>query len=119
MKQLKIFLLMAVAVFSFSVANAQKSKVKTNKMAADTVAYQCPMKCEGDKTYSQAGKCPKCGKNLKAVAKPAVAAAYQCPMKCEGDKTYDKAGKCPKCNMNLTKVEPKNETDNHQGHKHN
>lgn len=119
MKQFKIFLLMAVAVFSFSAANAQKSKVKNNKMAADTVAYQCPMKCEGDKTYSKAGKCPKCGMNLKAVAKPAVAAAYQCPMKCEGDKTYDKAGKCPKCNMNLAKVEPKKETDNHQGHNHN
>lgn len=27
--------------------------------------YQCPMKCEGEKTYAQAGKCPKCGMNLK------------------------------------------------------
>lgn len=28
--------------------------------------YQCPMKCEGDKTYAQAGKCPKCGMELKS-----------------------------------------------------
>lgn len=29
-------------------------------------AYQCPMKCEGEKTYAQAGKCPKCGMDLKS-----------------------------------------------------
>lgn len=26
--------------------------------------YKCPMKCEGDKTYSKPGKCPKCGMDL-------------------------------------------------------
>ena len=109
---------MAIAAFSFIAVNAQSSKVKTNKVAADIVAYQCPMKCEGSKTYDKAGKCPKCGMDLKAAAKPAVAAVYQCPMKCEGDKTYDKAGKCPECNMNLTKLETKKEKDNHQGHNH-
>ena len=36
-----------------------KEKEKT------TVAYYCPMKCEGDKTYDKAGKCPTCGMNLK------------------------------------------------------
>ena len=36
-----------------------KEKEKT------TVAYYCPMKCEGDKTYDKAGKCPSCGMNLK------------------------------------------------------
>lgn len=30
--------------------------------------YQCPMKCEGDKTYSAPGKCPKCNMALKEVA---------------------------------------------------
>jgi len=29
--------------------------------------YQCPMKCEGDKTYEKAGKCPSCGMNLEEV----------------------------------------------------
>lgn len=27
--------------------------------------YQCPMKCEGDKTYDQPGNCPVC--NMKLV----------------------------------------------------
>ena len=29
--------------------------------------YACPMKCEGDKTYDKAGKCPKCGMELQDV----------------------------------------------------
>lgn len=31
-------------------------------------SYQCPMKCEGDKTYAAPGKCPKCNMDLKEVA---------------------------------------------------
>ena len=27
--------------------------------------YYCPMKCEGEKTYDEAGKCPVCGMDLK------------------------------------------------------
>lgn len=27
--------------------------------------YFCPMKCEGEKTYDEAGKCPVCGMDLK------------------------------------------------------
>lgn len=30
--------------------------------------YFCPMKCEGEKTYDQAGRCPVCRMKLKAVA---------------------------------------------------
>lgn len=30
-----------------------------------SAVYQCPMKCEGDKTYGKPGKCPKCGMELK------------------------------------------------------
>jgi Cu+-exporting ATPase len=26
--------------------------------------YRCPMKCEGEKTYSEPGKCPVCGMYL-------------------------------------------------------
>ncbi len=26
--------------------------------------YYCPMKCEGEKTYDEAGKCPVCGMDL-------------------------------------------------------
>lgn len=33
---------------------------------ADTI-YQCPMKCEGDKTYSKPGDCPVCNMHLASV----------------------------------------------------
>lgn len=29
-----------------------------------TPRYYCPMRCEGDKTYSAPGNCPVCGMNL-------------------------------------------------------
>jgi hypothetical protein len=29
--------------------------------------YQCPMKCEKEKTYDKQGKCPKCGMDLQVV----------------------------------------------------
>jgi|JI10StandDraft_1071094.scaffolds.fasta_scaffold11973_4 hypothetical protein len=34
---------------------------------AHAAAYQCPMKCEGDKTYAEAGRCPVCNMDLKEV----------------------------------------------------
>ena len=37
-----------------------------NKMMAVAI-YQCPMKCEGDKTYDSPGQCPTCKMDLKEV----------------------------------------------------
>lgn len=37
------------------------------EMHEDHVMYQCPMKCEGDKMYEEAGSCPKCGMDMKEV----------------------------------------------------
>lgn len=34
------------------------------KKASTESGYYCPMKCEGNKTYSQPGRCPVCGMNL-------------------------------------------------------
>ncbi len=31
--------------------------------------YQCPMKCEGEKMYDSAGKCPVCQMDMKEVKK--------------------------------------------------
>lgn len=31
------------------------------------ILYQCPMKCEGDKTYNEPGRCPVCGMYLAPV----------------------------------------------------
>ena len=123
MNKLKMFLVMAIAIFSFSASDAQtaKKKVQTKKVKT-AMHYQCPMKCEGEKTYHKNGKCPVCGmqmKAVKAVKKDVAQASYQCPMKCEGDKMYANAGKCPVCNMNLKNVVAKKGTDGHDGHNHN
>ena len=32
---------------------------------ASAKTFSCPMKCEKDKTYDKAGKCPSCGMDLK------------------------------------------------------
>jgi Cu2+-exporting ATPase len=44
-----------------------------SKVQKETAAYKCPMNCEGDKTYTKAGKCPVCNMNLaKADTKKAA-----------------------------------------------
>lgn len=73
--------------------------------------YQCPMKCEGDKTYDEPGNCPVCKMELKKVSTDIADAHYQCPMKCEGDKTYDEAGNCPVCKMELKKIDEDHDHD--------
>lgn len=37
------------------------------EMSDEHTMYQCPMKCEADKMYEEAGSCPKCGMDLKEV----------------------------------------------------
>ncbi len=63
-------MLLTAALIVTSCNNAQKSE-NTEKQQTQEVAqakkYQCPMKCEGDKTYDKPGKCPKCGMDLKEV----------------------------------------------------
>ena len=59
----------------FTSCNSADNKTKTEAKAKtvkatekETAEYQCPMHCEGDKTYDKPGKCPVCGMNLKEVA---------------------------------------------------
>lgn len=43
-------------------------KNNTSKSQSDgAVAYQCPMKCEGDKTYAEPGSCPVCKMDLREI----------------------------------------------------
>lgn len=92
MNQIKLLLVMAIAIFSFSAINAQTKKKSVKKTSTT--------KTTGAKTAT-------------AVVK------YQCPMKCEGHKTYAKEGKCPVCTMNLAKVDTKKATTGNEGHTHN
>ncbi len=76
--------------------------------------YFCPMKCEGEKTFDEPGRCPVC--KMKLVPVPSgeemqsegstgsSSGKYFCPMKCEGEKTYDEPGRCPVCKMKLVPV---------------
>ena len=67
MKYLKILLMAVLTILSVS-GFAQKTEDPKGKanVVADTV-YQCPMKCEGDKTYTKEGKCPDCNMALKKI----------------------------------------------------
>ena len=67
--------------------------------------YYCPMYCEGDKVYDEAGDCAVCGMDLLKVPDlTPQATQYACPMQCEGDKIYDEAGDCPVCGMDLVPI---------------
>ena len=45
--------------------------------ADNASAYACPMKCEGEKVYPVAGKCPVCGMDLKPVSGAAASIVYE------------------------------------------
>ncbi len=120
---------MAIAAVTFTACkNTPKASEEseateaTEKMAA--VEYQCPMKCEGDKTYAEMGKCPECGMDLKALEADSTMQmameSYQCPMKCEGDKTYTEMGACPECGMDLKALNADSDGNeqSHEGHMH-
>lgn len=59
-----VFMVIAGVTFT-ACKNSPKPSEKseaTEQMAV--TEYQCPMKCEGNKTYSEIGSCPECGMDL-------------------------------------------------------
>lgn len=67
----KVIGILAVALLSLTISckdnkGEQKDEMH-NEMSDNHTKYACPMKCEGDKTYDEAGSCPKCGMDLEAV----------------------------------------------------
>ncbi len=52
-------------VFAIALISCNSTANPTSGNPADQ--YQCPMKCEGEKTYAQAERCPVCGMNLVKV----------------------------------------------------
>lgn len=57
MKRIKIVLVLFISLVSFI-------SCKDNKELA---TYQCPMKCEVNKTYNKEGSCPVCNMDLKPI----------------------------------------------------
>jgi len=64
----KLILSIAVIGFLASCSSSTEEATKTEETNVETAAvggdYYCPMKCEGDKTYAEAGKCGACGMDL-------------------------------------------------------
>ncbi len=56
---IKLFAIAATLVVGFAI-NACNSNKKV-------VAYQCPMNCQTDTAYANAGKCPVCEMDLEGV----------------------------------------------------
>ena len=73
--------------------------------------YYCPMFCEGEKVYDQAGDCPVCGMDLvKAPELTAAKTMYTCPM--HPEMVQDGPGNCSICGMDLVPMQPVDEDDN-------
>tara|TARA_R110002049_G_scaffold307773_2_gene509427 strand:- start:13163 stop:13879 length:717 start_codon:yes stop_codon:yes gene_type:complete len=65
MKGLKNILMVLSVVLAFQSCNFNK---KSTVSSAEV--YQCPMQCEGDKTYEKPGSCPVCNMAMQAIEKP-------------------------------------------------
>jgi protein SCO1/2 len=64
MKKLMLGLAL-IAAFTVISCKNENTKVENSEEVA-VAEYQCPMKCEGDKTYTDKDtKCPVCGMSLK------------------------------------------------------
>ena len=61
-----VFLSIACSKKAEKSEQQQDETVKTETVAAKK--YACPMLCEGEKTYAQAGKCPVCKMELQEIA---------------------------------------------------
>ncbi|MBD0822858.1 SCO family protein [Aestuariibaculum marinum] len=60
MKPLKLNIILVLLALTFSACNSKKNN-------QETVLYQCPMHCESDKTYTDAGHCPICKMDLQSL----------------------------------------------------
>lgn len=64
---LLVFVLISAGIIT-SCKNETKSEENTTEVAQ--IEYQCPMKCEGEKTYADKDvKCPVCSMDLAVVDK--------------------------------------------------
>lgn len=61
-----VLLFSAIALSSScgSKSSGSSGENTTTDQAINSV-YQCPMKCEGEKTYTNPGSCPVCNMDLK------------------------------------------------------
>ncbi len=65
MKTSSYIITLFVALLSFASC---KNKTESNNRKEEIALYQCPMKCEGEKTYHEPGSCPICKMDLKLIS---------------------------------------------------
>ena len=96
---------------SYSIHNVgehqhHSEKKKEKPKGKGTGTFYCPMHCEDDKTYDQAGDCPVCGMDL--VEEQSLSATnseqWTCPM--HPEIIRDEPGSCPICGMDLVPLQP-------------
>jgi acetolactate decarboxylase len=56
-----------LTIFLFALTGIISKSSAMSVSVTDTVRYQCPMKCEGEKTYDHPGTCPVCGMDLEKL----------------------------------------------------
>lgn len=62
---LKFSMIVLFSSALFTSCSSEQSN-ETTEQETET-AYYCPMKCEGEKTYNEAGSCNVCGMDLIEV----------------------------------------------------
>lgn len=63
-----LIMVLSLMLIGFSCSNNAKNESDTKtEQDSENSKYQCPMKCEGEKTYAEPGKCPVCKMDLKKV----------------------------------------------------
>ncbi len=68
MKIYKLILILLVVSTSFVSCNDNKQIVKNEV----NTTYQCPMKCEGEKTFTSKGNCSVCKMDLKPITTTSI-----------------------------------------------
>lgn len=58
-------LFLTATLFMASCGNSESKKENSETEQTIHTEYQCPMKCEGEKTYDKSGQCPVCNMDLE------------------------------------------------------
>ena len=108
--------LTAAGKYSIKVYNPNDLKLPAEEVVVEhpknaAGKYYCPMFCEGDKVYDDAGDCPVCGMDLvKAPDLEAAKIMFICSM--HPEIIQDHPGACSICGMDLVPMEPKDSEEN-------
>jgi protein SCO1/2 len=69
MKHFKPIYVIVIILIGFTACNDKSSDGKSSMVSVNKdMAYQCPMKCEGEKTHTMPGSCSVCKMDLQPVS---------------------------------------------------